>query len=180
MRGGLKPHEVRELVNAITNVVTERFKTPQMTRDVIGGAVVDHLAANGLYVTETARDPIKGNIDPNNFEDCVSGFESMHSGRRLKKHNLRGTYTSPQIAALFNQHLRTIKWVISHANHDTEFGTPFKTCYGTEDAKCTNCKHFKKYQEIVEMPRYKRFAIQRQAVHLDSVTCIKNNHFYLE
>jgi hypothetical protein len=38
-------------------------------------------------------------------------FERQHEGRNLRQHHLRGTYTSVTIAALWNQHLRTIKWM---------------------------------------------------------------------
>lgn len=34
-------------------------------------------------------------------------FERMHRGRRLTRHHLRGTYSSPAIAALWNQHVKT-------------------------------------------------------------------------
>lgn len=34
-------------------------------------------------------------------------FERMHSNRRLTRHHLRGTYQSPPIAALWNQHVKT-------------------------------------------------------------------------
>lgn len=35
-------------------------------------------------------------------------FEAMHHGRNLTKHHLRQTYTNQNIAALWNQHLKTI------------------------------------------------------------------------
>lgn len=38
-------------------------------------------------------------------------FEKQHHGRDLSRHRLRGTYTKPAIAALWNQHLKTISWV---------------------------------------------------------------------
>ena len=38
-------------------------------------------------------------------------FERQHEGRDLSRHRLRGTYTKPAIAALWNQHLKTISWV---------------------------------------------------------------------
>lgn len=38
-------------------------------------------------------------------------FERQHSGRDLSRHHLRGTYSSGPIAALWNQHIRTIKWL---------------------------------------------------------------------
>ncbi len=34
-------------------------------------------------------------------------FERMHHGRDLSRHYLRGTYYSPHIAALWNQHVKT-------------------------------------------------------------------------
>lgn len=37
-------------------------------------------------------------------------FERQHSGRNLTRHHMRGTYMSCTIAALWNQHRRTIKW----------------------------------------------------------------------
>lgn len=43
-----------------------------------------------------------------NFENFLrEEFEKMHKGRRLGRHQLRGTYQSPQIAALWNQHRKT-------------------------------------------------------------------------
>jgi hypothetical protein len=38
-------------------------------------------------------------------------FERQHEGRYLKRHRMRGTYLSAPIAALWNQHLRTIQWI---------------------------------------------------------------------
>lgn len=38
-------------------------------------------------------------------------FERQHQGRNLRQHHLRGTYSSAPIAALWNQHLRTAKWL---------------------------------------------------------------------
>lgn len=38
-------------------------------------------------------------------------FERQHNGRDLRRHNMRGTYQSATIAALWNQHLRTIEWL---------------------------------------------------------------------
>jgi hypothetical protein len=38
-------------------------------------------------------------------------FERQHEGRNLKRHRMRGTYLSAPIAALWNQHIRTIKWM---------------------------------------------------------------------
>ena len=38
-------------------------------------------------------------------------FERQHEGRNLKQHHLRGTYSSPQIAALWNQHVKTAEFM---------------------------------------------------------------------
>ncbi|MGL5179557.1 MAG: hypothetical protein ACRC8N_15755 [Aeromonas veronii] len=38
-------------------------------------------------------------------------FERQHSGRNLKRHPLRGTYYNANIAACWNQHIRTIIWL---------------------------------------------------------------------
>jgi hypothetical protein len=38
-------------------------------------------------------------------------FEEMHKGRNLHRHSLRGTYTSQAISALWNQHLKTLRWL---------------------------------------------------------------------
>lgn len=37
-------------------------------------------------------------------------FERQHAGRNLTRHRLRGTYSSGPIAALWNQHLRSVEW----------------------------------------------------------------------
>ena len=37
-------------------------------------------------------------------------FERQHAGRNLLRHRLRGTYSSPPIAALWNQHVRSVKF----------------------------------------------------------------------
>jgi len=42
-------------------------------------------------------------------------FERQHKGRNLKQHRLRGTYFSPPIAALWNQHKRTAEWMAANA-----------------------------------------------------------------
>lgn len=45
------------------------------------------------------------------IEDLLRAvFTKMHNGRYLKQHPLRGTYSSPPIAALWNQHKRTAEW----------------------------------------------------------------------
>lgn len=41
-------------------------------------------------------------------------FECQHKGRNLKQHYLRGTYNAPPIAALWNQHVRTARWLEAH------------------------------------------------------------------
>lgn len=43
-------------------------------------------------------------------------FERQHSGRNLSRHPLRGTYYSGPIAALWNQHVRTVRWIMSRDN----------------------------------------------------------------
>jgi hypothetical protein len=48
-----------------------------------------------------------------NIDILRAEFERQHKGRNLSKHSLRGTYVSAPIAALWNQHLRTAKWVES-------------------------------------------------------------------
>jgi GTP:adenosylcobinamide-phosphate guanylyltransferase len=45
-------------------------------------------------------------------------FESMHAGRDLTRHHLRGTYCKPQIAALWNQHIRT--WKLAKATAERQ------------------------------------------------------------
>lgn len=40
-------------------------------------------------------------------------FERQHQYRNLTSHHLRGTYLAPQIAALWNQHVRTARWVFA-------------------------------------------------------------------
>jgi hypothetical protein len=44
-------------------------------------------------------------------KELRQAFELMHAGRNLTRHPLRGTYNSPPIAALWNQHLRTVNWL---------------------------------------------------------------------
>lgn len=180
MKAGLKPHEVAALVTAISNTITERFKTPQMTRDVVSGVVVDHLIKNGLYVSETARDPLKGSLDPASYDTCVTAFEEMHSGRNLTKHHLRGTYVSPQIAALFKQHMETTRWVIANSEEELSDFTPVKICFGTNNTKCQGCVHNKKYKEVSSFPRYKRFYIESHAQKINSYTCELDNFSYFE
>ena len=43
--------------------------------------------------------------------DARRAFEEMHKGRNLKQHPLRGTYVMPAIAAIWNQHIRTLRWL---------------------------------------------------------------------
>jgi hypothetical protein len=38
-------------------------------------------------------------------------FEEMQSGRNLTQHHMRGTYVNPPMAALWNQHLKTLRWL---------------------------------------------------------------------
>lgn len=44
-------------------------------------------------------------------DDLRVEFERQHAGRNLLRHRLRGTYSSPTIAALWNQHVRTAQWL---------------------------------------------------------------------
>lgn len=44
-------------------------------------------------------------------DEMRAEFERQHHGRPLKRHHLRGTYLAPQIAALWNQHVRTARWM---------------------------------------------------------------------
>lgn len=43
-------------------------------------------------------------------------FEKMHAGRDLTQHRLRGTYIKPKIAALWNQHVRTARFMEEQFN----------------------------------------------------------------
>lgn len=52
-------------------------------------------------------------------EELRAEFERQHEGRDLRRHNLRGTYVSPPIAALWNQHVRTAQWMAKNAAHHT-------------------------------------------------------------
>lgn len=180
MKNALKPHEVRELINAVTKVVTDHFKTPPMTRDIIAEATIDHLVKNGLYAQETARDPLRGELDINSFEEIRKGFEEMHQGRNLNKHYLRNTFTSPQIAALFNQHVLTVKWVMSNSNHNCSAEPVVNICFGTACPKRNDCCKRKKYNEIDNAPRYKKFNILSRSFIVNSQDCINNNYSFFE
>jgi hypothetical protein len=46
-------------------------------------------------------------------EAARAEFEKQHEGRNLRRHHLRGTYSSPPIAALWNQHIRSLRWLKS-------------------------------------------------------------------
>lgn len=50
-------------------------------------------------------------MDKVTIADARRAFEEMHKGRNLNQHPLRGTYSNPHIAALWNQHLRTLRWL---------------------------------------------------------------------
>lgn len=64
---------------------------------------------------EADRNWLKSRIDRKITEDEARiEFEKQHEGRDLSRHRLRGTYTKPAIAALWNQHLKTIDWVKSN------------------------------------------------------------------
>lgn len=45
------------------------------------------------------------------YDELRLEFERQHKGRNLKRHNLRGTYISATIAALWNQHIITATWL---------------------------------------------------------------------
>lgn len=45
-------------------------------------------------------------------------FERQHKGRNLLRHRLRGTYSSPPIAALWNQHVKTAEWCSKRSDFD--------------------------------------------------------------
>lgn len=72
------------------------------TGDPVGREAEERIAA---FLQKPAR--ITKPIDDEAF--LRSAFERMHQGRNLTRHHLRGTYSSPQIAALWNQHIRTAK-----------------------------------------------------------------------
>lgn len=63
---------------------------------------------------EADRNWYKSRFDKKTTEDEARiGFEKQHQGRDLSRHHLRGTYTKPAIAALWNQHLKSIGWIES-------------------------------------------------------------------
>lgn len=47
-------------------------------------------------------------------------FHRQHSGRNLKQHPMSGTYYSPPIAALWNQHKRTAIWMVQRQQEKEE------------------------------------------------------------
>jgi hypothetical protein len=52
-------------------------------------------------------------------------FERQHHGRNLTRHHLRGTYVSVQIAAIWNQHVRSVAWQAARARpSDSTDGQP--------------------------------------------------------
>ena len=58
------------------------------------------------------RDWYKRRVDKRLDENSARiEFEKQHDGRDLSRHRLRGTYQKPAIAALWNQHLKTISYV---------------------------------------------------------------------
>ncbi|WP_438979527.1 hypothetical protein [Polynucleobacter sp.] len=58
------------------------------------------------------RDWYKRRVDKRIDENTARiEFKKQHEGRDLSRHRLRGTYQKPAIAALWNQHLKTISWV---------------------------------------------------------------------
>lgn len=48
-------------------------------------------------------------------DELRAEFVRQHKGRNLKQHYPRGTYVSANIAALWNQHKRTVEWLIQYA-----------------------------------------------------------------
>ena len=61
---------------------------------------------------ETDRNWYKMRVEKRTTEDeSRFEFEKQHHGRDLSRHRLRGTYQKPAIAALWNQHLKTISWL---------------------------------------------------------------------
>ena len=65
-----------------------------------------------VYVLDTDWDDIvahTANPDKPTIDEALlrAEFERMHRGRDLSRHRLRGTYCSPHIAALWNQHIKT-------------------------------------------------------------------------
>lgn len=59
-------------------------------------------SGDGSHPLAPAPEPSEGQLR--------AEFERQHKGRNLLRHRLRGTYSSPPIAALWNQHLKTAKW----------------------------------------------------------------------
>jgi hypothetical protein len=48
-------------------------------------------------------------------DEIRAEFERQHQGRNLTRHRLRGTYISVQIAAIWNQHVRSVAWQTARA-----------------------------------------------------------------
>lgn len=64
-------------------------------------------------------------------------FELQHKGRNLLRHRLRGTYFAANIAALWNQHKRTVEWMIErHAADAAPPTAPGKDRPSEEWAQC--------------------------------------------
>ncbi len=54
-------------------------------------------------------------------------FERQHEGRNLTKHRMRGTYFRAEIAALWNQHKRTVNWMMARTIKPEQADTGEKT-----------------------------------------------------
>jgi hypothetical protein len=50
--------------------------------------------------------------EPGLEEALRTEFERQHAGRDLTRHRMRGTYIRADIAAIWNQHVRTALWMI--------------------------------------------------------------------
>jgi len=105
MSQGLNEFQIAGLVTAIASNLHRYIKLPRMIRSLISEAARDHLKANGLFLDDAKL------VDKMSDQEIREIFETMHKNRNLKKHLLRGTYVSAPIAALWNQHVKTIRYM---------------------------------------------------------------------
>ena len=177
MKYGLKEHEVSALVSRLAKKLRECFKTPESTRDVVGSVVVDYLEENGLRHGKEGRNPITDCFDPTSLEEIRAAFEEQHKGRRLDKHYVRGTYSNPAIAALWNQHLYTIQWMLSGTKGPDISVLPYYFCTGHEKMldKCNVCQHHDRLVNMLETTITHRIKLQRKGIQIKNEDCCASN-----
>ncbi len=93
----------QDMVERVADVIIKSYKT------IINKSNTSEV--NGVNDNKELRTPEDDEII--DIKGLRTLFEEQHRNRDLTKHSMRKTYVKPQIAALWNQHIKTARAIVS-------------------------------------------------------------------